>query len=240
MKREILDFILDGIYEALRLLISFDEETYFAIKTTLYSSFFSIIIALIIGMPLGFCLGYFNFFGKRFLRILSDTGLAMPTVAIGLILYALFSNRGPLGNLGLLFTLKAVIIGQICLSLPIVISLTASVIENMEIKHLRLIKSYHLKGYRQILTVLFENRYTLMVVIATTYGRIVAEVGVAMMVGGNIKWHTRTITTAISLETNKGEFAMGIALASVLITIAFLVNLFIYTLKKFDKWKFQI
>lgn len=235
MKREILDFILDGIYEALRLLISFDEETYFAIKTTLYSSFFSIIIALIIGMPLGFCLGYFNFFGKRFLRILSDTGLAMPTVAIGLILYALFSNRGPLGNLGLLFTLKAVIIGQICLSLPIVISLTASVIENMEIKHLRLIKSYHLKGYRQILTVLFENRYTLMVVIATTYGRIVAEVGVAMMVGGNIKWHTRTITTAISLETNKGEFAMGIALASVLITIAFLVNLFIYTLKKFDK-----
>lgn len=230
-----MDFILDGIYEALRLLISFDEETYFAIKTTLYSSFFSIIIALIIGMPLGFCLGYFNFFGKRFLRILSDTGLAMPTVAIGLILYALFSNRGPLGNFALLFTLKAVIIGQICLSLPIVISLTASVIENMEIKHLRLIKSYHLKGYRQILTVLFENRYPLMVVIATTYGRIVAEVGVAMMVGGNIKWHTRTITTAISLETNKGEFAMGIALASVLITIAFLVNLFIYALKKFDK-----
>lgn len=230
-----MDFILDGIYEALRLLISFDEETYFAIKTTLYSSFFSIIIALIIGMPLGFCLGYFNFFGKKFLRILSDTGLAMPTVAIGLILYALFSNRGPLGNLCLLFTLKAVIIGQICLSLPIVISLTASVIENMEIKHLRLIKSYHLRGYKQILTVLFENRYPLMVVIATTYGRIVAEVGVAMMVGGNIKWHTRTITTAISLETNKGEFAMGIALASVLITIAFLVNLFIYALKKFDK-----
>lgn len=235
MKREILDFILDGIYEALRLLISFDEETYFAIKTTLYSSFFSIIIALIIGMPLGFCLGYFNFFSKRFLRILSDTGLAMPTVAIGLILYALFSNRGPLGNFALLFTLKAVIIGQICLSLPIVISLTASVIENMEIKHLRLIKSYHLRGYRQILTVLFENRYPLMVVVATTYGRIVAEVGVAMMVGGNIKWHTRTITTAISLETNKGEFAMGIALASVLITIAFLVNLAIYALKKFDK-----
>ncbi|MCZ6167317.1 tungstate ABC transporter permease TupB [Campylobacter ureolyticus] len=230
-----MDFILDGIYEALRLLISFDEETYFAIKTTLYSSFFSIIIALIIGMPLGFCLGYFNFFGKKFLRILSDTGLAMPTVAIGLILYALFSNRGPLGNFALLFTLKAVIIGQICLSLPIVISLTASVIENMEIKHLRLIKSYHLRGYKQILTVLFENRYPLMVVIATTYGRIVAEVGVAMMVGGNIKWHTRTITTAISLETNKGEFAMGIALASVLITIAFLVNLFIYALKKFDK-----
>ena len=235
-----MDFILDGIYEALRLLITFDEETYFAIKTTLYSSFFSIIIALIIGMPLGFCLGYFNFFAKRFLRILSDTGLAMPTVAIGLILYALFSNRGPLGNLALLFTLKAVIIGQICLSLPIVISLTASVIENMEIKHLRLIKSYHLRGYKQILTVLFENRYPLMVVVATTYGRIVAEVGVAMMVGGNIKWHTRTITTTISLETNKGEFAMGIALASVLITIAFLVNLSIYTLKKFDKWKFQI
>ncbi|MSN96864.1 ABC transporter permease subunit [Campylobacter sp. FMV-PI01] len=230
-----MDFVIDGIFEAFRLLINFDEETYFAIKTTLYSSSFSIIIALIIGMPLGFCLGYFKFRGKKFLRLISDTGLAIPTVAIGLILYALLSARGPLGNLELLFTLKAVIIGQICLSLPIIISLTASVIENMDIRHLRLLKSYHLQGFKQIFTVLFENRYSLLVVIATAYGRIVAEVGVAMMIGGNIKWHTRTITTAISLETNKGEFAMGIALALVLVCIAFLVNLSIYELKRLDR-----
>ncbi|NLK66621.1 MAG: ABC transporter permease [Campylobacteraceae bacterium] len=230
-----MDFILQGILEAFVLLFTFDEETYFAIKTTLFSSSFSIIIALIIGMPLGFCLGYYEFRGRKFLKLLSDTGLAMPTVAVGLILYAFLSTRGPLGSLGLLFTLKAVIIGQICLSLPIVISLTASVIENMDKKHALLLRSYHLKGFRSVLTVLFENRYSLMVVIATAYGRIVAEVGVAMMVGGNIKWHTRTITTAISLEANKGQFAMGIALALVLISIAFLVNLSIHQLKRLDK-----
>lgn len=230
-----MDFILDGVIKAFYLLFTFDEETYFAIKTTLYSSSISIIIALLIGMPLGFCLGQYEFRGKKFLKLLSDTGLAVPTVAVGLILYALLSNRGPLGSLGLLFTIQAVIIGQICLSLPIVISLTASAIENMDKKHKLLIKSYHLKGVREILTVLYEARFSLLVVLATAYGRIVAEVGVAMMIGGNIKWHTRTITTAISLETNKGQFAMGIALAMVLIGIAFLVNLAIYQLRKFDR-----
>ena len=230
-----MDFILQGVLEAFILLFSFDEETYFAIKTTLLSSSFSIVMALLIGMPLGFCLGYYEFRGRKFLKLLSDTGLAMPTVAVGLILYSFLSTRGPLGSLGLLFTLKAVIIGQICLCLPIVISLTASVIENMDKKHALLLKSYHLKGIKSVLTVLYENRYSLMVVVATAYGRIVAEVGVAMMVGGNIKWHTRTITTAISLETNKGQFAMGIALALVLITIAFLVNLSIHQLKRLDK-----
>lgn len=230
-----MDFILEGVLEAFILLFTFDEETCFAIKTTLLSSSFSIIIALFIGMPLGFCLGYYDFKGRKFLKLLSDTGLAMPTVAVGLILYAFLSTKGPFGELGYLFTLKAVIIGQICLSLPIIISLTASVIENMEKKHALLLKSYHLKGMREVITVLYENRYSLMVVVATAYGRIVAEVGVAMMVGGNIKWHTRTITTAISLETNKGQFSMGIALALVLITIAFLVNLSIYQLKRLDK-----
>ncbi|QKF65149.1 tungstate ABC transporter permease TupB [Campylobacter corcagiensis] len=230
-----MDFILDGIIKAFYLLFTFDDETYFAIKTTLYSSSISIVIALILGMPLGFCLGHYEFKGRKFLKLISDTGLAIPTVAVGLILYAILSNRGPLGNLGLLFTMKAVIIGQICLSLPIVVSLTASAIENMDKKHKLLIRSYHLKGFREILTVLYEARFSLLVVLATAYGRIVAEVGVAMMVGGNIKWHTRTITTAISLETNKGQFAMGIALAMVLIGIAFLVNLAIYQLRRFDR-----
>lgn len=234
-KRLNLDFLLNGVIEAFHLLFTFDEETYFAIKTTVVSSSFSIIIALIIGMPIGFCLGYYDFRGRKFLKLLSDTGLAMPTVAVGLILYAFLSTRGPFGNFGLLFTLKAVIIGQICLSLPIIVSLTASVIENMDKKHFLLLKSYHLNVFREVVTVLYENRYSLMVVLATAYGRIVAEVGVAMMVGGNIKWHTRTITTAISLETNKGQFAMGIALAIVLISIAFLVNLASHQLKRLDK-----
>ena len=230
-----MDFILEGILSAFGLLLSGDAETFSAIKVTLYTSSISILFAIIIGFPIGFILGFYEFRARRVLRLLSDVALAMPTVAIGLILYAFISRNGPLGELGLLFTLKAVMLGQFMLALPIIISLSASVIENMDKKHYLNIMNYRLSPLNLILCVLYELRYALLVVIATAYGRIVAEVGVAMMIGGNIKYFTRTITTAISLETNKGEFAMGIALALVLILIAFAVNLAIHALKRLDR-----
>ena len=231
----ILDFILEGILNAFGLLFSGDAETFSAIKATLYTSSISILFAIITGFPIGFILGFYEFRARRTLRLLSDVALAMPTVAIGLILYAFISRNGPFGELGLLFTLKAVMLGQFVLALPIIISLSASVIENMDKKHYLNIMNYRLSPLNLILCVLYELRYALLVVIATAYGRIVAEVGVAMMIGGNIKYFTRTITTAISLETNKGEFAMGIALALVLILIAFAVNLAIHALKRLDR-----
>ena len=231
----ILDFILEGILSAFGLLLSGDAETFSAIKATLYTSSISILFAILIGFPIGFILGFYEFRTRRTLRLLSDVALAMPTVAIGLILYAFISRNGPLGELGLLFTLKAVMLGQFVLALPIIVSLSASVIENMDKKHYLNIMNYRLSPLNLILCVLYELRYALLVVIATAYGRIVAEVGVAMMIGGNIKYFTRTITTAISLETNKGEFAMGIALALVLILIAFAVNLAIHALKRLDR-----
>ena len=230
-----MDFLLHGFFEAFNLLLNGDLETYSAIKATLYTSSVSILFAIIVGFPLGFTLGFYNFKGRKILRLLSDTALAMPTVAIGLILYAFITRNGPLGSLNLLFTLKAVMLGQFVLALPIIISLTASVVENMDKKHYLTILNLRLAPAKLVFCVLYELRYALMVVIATAYGRIVAEVGVAMMIGGNIKYFTRTITTAVSLETNKGEFAMGIALAMVLIFIAFLVNLAIFALKKLDK-----
>lgn len=230
-----MDFLLNGFTEAFNLLLNGNLETYSAIKATLYTSSVSILLAVIIGFPLGFILGFYDFKGRKILRLLSDTALAMPTVAIGLILYAFITRNGPLGSLNLLFTLKAVMLGQFVLALPIIISLTASVVENMEKKHYLTILNLRLAPAKLVFCVLYELRYALMVVIATAYGRIVAEVGVAMMIGGNIKYFTRTITTAVSLETNKGEFAMGIALAMVLIFIAFLVNLAIFALKKLDK-----
>ena len=231
----ILDFILEGILSAFGLLLSGDAETFSAIKATLYTSSISIFFAIVIGFPIGFILGFYEFRARRVLRLLSDVALAMPTVAIGLILYAFISRNGPFGELGLLFTLKAVMLGQFVLALPIIVSLSASVIENMDKKHYLNIMNYRLSPLNLILCVLYELRYALLVVIATAYGRIVAEVGVAMMIGGNIKYFTRTITTAISLETNKGEFAMGIALALVLILIAFAVNLAIHALKRLDR-----
>ncbi|MCW1698595.1 ABC transporter permease [Campylobacter jejuni] len=228
-----MDYIFDGFKQALFLLFNADESVISAIKTTLLSSSISIVLALLIGFPLGFILGFFDFKFKRFIKLIIDTSLSFPTVAVGLILYALISSRGPLGEFGLLFTIKALILGQFILALPIVIALLFSnLIENMNKKHFLLIKSFHLSPLKLVLTMIYELRFALISVVALAYGRIVAEVGVAMIVGGNIKYDTRTITTAISLETNKGEFASGIALALVLILIAFCLNFITHKLKR--------
>lgn len=228
-----MDYILEGFAQALFLLFNADESVISAIKTTLFSSSISIILSLIVGFPLGFALGFFEFKMKRFIKLIVDTSLSFPTVAVGLILYALISSRGPLGDLGLLFTVKALILGQFVLALPIVIALFSNLIENMNKKHFLLIKSLHLSPLKLAMTIIYELRFALVSVVALAYGRIVAEVGVAMIVGGNIKYDTRTITTAISLETNKGEFASGIALALVLIFIAFILNFIIHKLKRY-------
>lgn len=227
-----LEYIFDGFKQALLLLLNADDSVISAIKTTMLSSSISVVLALVAGFPLGFVLGFFNFKFKRFLRLMIDTSLSFPTVAVGLILYALISNRGPLGELGLLFTIKALILGQFILALPIAIALFANLVENISKKQLLLIKSFHLNSIKLIMIIIHELRFSLISVIALVYGRIVAEVGVAMIVGGNIKYDTRTITTAISLETNKGEFASGIALALVLISIAFVLNCIIYKFKR--------
>ncbi|MBZ7938695.1 ABC transporter permease [Campylobacter sp. W0014] len=227
-----MEYIFDGFKQALLLLLNADDSVISAIKTTMLSSSISVVLALLVGFPLGFVLGFFNFKFKRFLRLMIDTSLSFPTVAVGLILYALISNRGPLGELGLLFTIKALILGQFILALPIAIALFANLVENISKKQLMLIKSFHLNSIKLIMIIIHELRFSLISVIALVYGRIVAEVGVAMIVGGNIKYDTRTITTAISLETNKGEFASGIALALVLISIAFVLNCIIYKLKR--------
>ena len=231
-KRKFLDYIFEGFKQALYLLFNADESVISAIKTTLLSSSVSIFLALIVGFPLGFALGFFQFKCKNFIKLIVDTSLSFPTVAVGLILYALISSRGPLGEFALLFTIKALILGQFILALPIIIALFSNLIENMNVKHFLLIKSFHLSPIKLILTILYELRFAFVSIVALAYGRIVAEVGVAMIVGGNIKYDTRTITTAISLETNKGEFASGIALALVLIFIAFCLNFIIHKLKR--------
>lgn len=226
-----MDFILSGLKEAFWLLINLDPETISAIDVTLKSSTLSIIFSLIIGLPLGFCLGFFNFPGRKALKLLSDTLLAIPTVVVGLIVYAFISNRGPFGSYELLYTLPGIVIGQTILALPIIVSLTATAVEGMEKLYFTL-ASFGLTTTQMIQSVVWELRHALVAVAVAAYGRVVAEVGIAMMIGGNIKWFTRTITTAISLETNKGEFAMGIALGIVLISIAFLLNFMLYFLKK--------
>jgi len=227
-----MDYILDGLIHAFSLLASGHEETYSAIGITVSVSMLSISASLLIGTPLGFLLGYADFPGKRPIRTAVDTLLSLPTVVIGLLVYAFISRRGPLGELGLLFTLPGIAIGQTILGLPIIIAMTATAVENLD-RRLKFTLVTLGAGPRQILlTTLWEARFSLMLAGVAAYGRIVSEVGISMMVGGNIKWHTRTITTAIALETGKGEFAMGIALGIVLMGIALAVNLCLVGLRK--------
>ena len=227
-----MDFILAGFIEAIHLLFRGDAQTWSAVAATVNASTGSMVASLLLGVPTGFLLGYFDFPFKRQVRLLVDTALALPTVFIGLMVYAFISHRGPLGSFGLLFTLRGIAIGQTFLALPVVIALSATAVESMD-RHLRtLLISLGASRSQLLMSSLWEVRYGVLAAGLTAYGRVMTEVGISMMVGGNIKWHTRTITTAIALETGKGMFATGIALGVVLITIAFGVNVCLSFLRK--------
>ena len=227
-----MDYLGSGFLRALVLLFSGDPETFSAVTTTLEVSSLSILASLALGIPGGFLLGYFEFPGKKQLRALVDTLLALPTVVVGLVVYAFISRRGPLGEMALLFTVPGIALAQTILVLPIVVSLTATAVEGLD-RRLRLTLITLGANARQIaLQTLLEARFAVLTAAVTAYGRAISEVGISMMIGGNIKWHTRTITTAVALETGKGEFAMGIALGIVLLTLALLVNAVLVTLRR--------
>jgi len=219
-----MDFIVQGILNAIRLLITGDPETYSAVAATLTVSSYSMAASLVIGIPLGFALAYFRFPGRRQVRLVVDTLLALPTVFIGLLVYALISRRGPLGELELLFSLPGIAIGQTILALPIVMALSATTVEGLDADLKTTLLSLGANRKQLLLSTLWEARHGILAAALTAYGRVMTEVGISMMVGGNIKWQTRTITTAIALETSKGQFAMGIALGLILLAIAFIVT----------------
>ena len=187
---------------------------------------------LLIGLPLGFLLGYLDFPGKRCVRTVVDTLLALPTVVIGLLVYAFISRRGPLGGWDLLFTVEGMAVGQVILGTPIVVAYTAAAIEGLDDRLRQTLMTLGASGAKLALTSLWEARFLVLVAALTAFGRIVGEVGSAMMLGGNIKWHTRTITTAITLETGKGDFALGIALGVILIMISLILNISLTFLRR--------
>jgi len=227
-----MHFLLEGFFQAFQLLLSGDAETYSAVLATVTVSGYSMGCSLLIGIPLGFCLGYFDFRYKKPIRTVTDTLMALPTVFIGLLVYAFLTHRGPLGNMGLLFTLPGIAIGQTILALPIVVGLSATAVEGMDRKLRITILSLGANRRQLFLNSLWEARHAILAGAVAAYGRVMTEVGISMMVGGNIKWHTRTITTAIALETNKGQFGMGVALGLVLLAIAFFVNLSVSFLRR--------
>ena len=227
-----MDYLAAGFLKGLGLLVSGDASTWSAVWATLQASTASMAVSLAFGLPCGFLLGYYDFRWKRALRTVVDTLLALPTVCVGLVVYALISSRGPLGEYGLLFTVSGIAMGQAILAFPVVTAITASIIEGID-PNLKLTLVSLGAGKKDILaTCLWEVRYGIVAAAVAAYGRVLTEVGISMMVGGNIKYHTRTITTAIALETNKGMFADGIALGLVLMAIAFAVNISLSFLRK--------
>jgi tungstate transport system permease protein len=227
-----MDFILQGLLQAFKLLFAGDAETYSAVAATLKVSSYSMAASLLLGIPLGFVLGHLQFPGRRAIRLVVDTLLSLPTVFIGLIVYAFLSRQGPLGHMGLLFTLPGIAIGQAILALPVVIALSAAAVESTDANLRPTLLSLGANRRQLLLGSLWEARHGILIAALTAYGRVMTEVGVSMMVGGNIKWHTRTITTAIALETNKGMFAMGIALGLILLLIAFSVTAAVSLLRR--------
>ena len=216
-----MDYLINGFSSALYLLTHMDAATLSAIYATLASTCYAMAAALLLGVPLGFLLGHCSFPGKRALRLVSDTLLAFPTVLIGLLVYAFITARGPLGEYGLLFTLPGMAIGQAVLALPIVVSWTAQAMEDLDPRCRETLLTLGASGRQLAVYSLWECRYAVGMVCVTAFGRVITEVGVAMMLGGNIRYATRTMTTAIALETSKGDFAQGIALGLVLLLMAF-------------------
>ena len=221
-----MDYILQGITEALKLIVSSDGEFWSIVWLSVKLSVISTLLASLIGVPAAFFLVLKRFRGRDFLITVSNSLMSVPTVVVGLVVYSLLSRRGPLGDLALLFTQTAIVIGQTILVLPVVISLTVSTIKSLDKSVRETASSLGASRSQQLMIFFSEARFGVAACVITVFSRVFAEVGVSMMLGGNIRNYTRTITTAIALETSKGEFGLSIALGLVLLFVAFAINFF--------------
>lgn len=220
-----MDFILESFRTSLSLILSLDREVFSAVSTSVSVAAWSIVFASLIGIPLGLTIAISDFPLKRWVLTMLNTLMAMPTVVVGLVVYGIISRQGPLGELGLLFTPTAMVIGQTVLALPIVANYTLSAVKGSDDRILATALTLGASPLQSVFQLIREIRFGIMAAIIAGFGRVISEVGVAMMLGGNIREYSRTITTAIALETSKGEFAFGLALGIILMAVALIVNL---------------
>lgn len=211
--------------EAVRLILSMDADVTTIVAASLQFSIISTCIASVIGIPAGVALAGSRMRYKRLLEDILNTLLAIPTVVVGLFVYTMIFSQGPLGKFQLLFSPAAIILGQTVLILPLIASLACSAVSTVNPIVRETAWTLGAGRFRTILTVAGEARSALLVACITGFGRVIGEVGISLMLGGNILGYTRTITTAISLETSKGEFAQGLALGLVLLVVAFAINI---------------
>jgi len=217
--------IWHGLTKAIALIVSLDPEVMEIAARSLRISLTSALLASLICVPLASLIHFHRFRGKRILINLIQTFFSIPTVAIGLFVFILFSRAGPLGGLNLLFTPTVMVLGQMILITPILLGLTISAVSGVDKAILDTARSLGASGFQTAIVVLREARFAVMAAIIMGFGRAISEVGIALMVGGNIRGFTRVITTAISLETSKGDLELSIALGIILISIALIINI---------------
>ena len=219
-----MSYFADSLAAAFQLVISFDHEIYQIVSTSVSISIIAALIAASLAVPAGIVMALNQFTGKQFVQHLLNTLMAMPTVVIGLLLYGMFSRLGPLGSLGLLYTPTAIITAEAILIFPIIMNLTVVAVTSADKRLVPTLKSLGARSITLAFQVAKQTRFALFAAIITGFGRAIGEVGAAMMLGGNIAGFTRTMTTAIALETSKGEFETGLALGLLLLLIAFAIN----------------
>jgi tungstate transport system permease protein len=217
--------IWNGLLKAVELIISLDPEVLEIAGRSLRISTTSTLLASLICLPLGSLIHFNRFPGKSILISLIQTFFSVPTVVIGLFVFVFFSRAGPLGGLGLLFTPTTMVIGQMILITPILLGLTISALSGVDRAIVDTARSLGASGFQTATLVLKEARFAVMAAVLMGFGRAISEVGIALMIGGNIRGFTRVITTTISLETSKGNLELSIALGIILILIALVINI---------------
>jgi tungstate transport system permease protein len=213
--------IIEGVQSVLALLSSGDAAIWSVVALSLWVSGMALLLSALLGIPCGAWLGLHSFRGRRLLTTLVYTGMSLPPVVAGLFVYLLLSRAGPLGPLGWLFTPRAMIMAQTVISFPLVTGLTMAAVESIGPDLRAQLRALGATPLQLAGTVLWEARTGMFVALAVGFGRVISEVGAVMLVGGNIEGATRVLTTAIVLETRKGAFDQALALAFVLLALAF-------------------
>lgn len=227
-----MDFLSESLRTAFGLIMARDPDVVSAVTVSVVVALWSTLFAALAGIPAGVALGVTEFPGKRGVVTLLNTLMALPTVVVGLFVYSIISRQGPLGGLGLLFTPQAIVIGQTILAVPIMANFTLSTIKGADPRIVPTALTLGAGPWESVCRLVIELRFGIMAAVIAGFGRVIAEVGVAMMLGGNIRGYTRTMTTAIAMETGKGEFAFGLALGIILMAVALVANLFLNALQQ--------
>jgi len=219
--------IIEGFIQAFILIFTFDQEIWEIIFLSVRVSGSATFLAAVIALPIGSYLGLREFRAKKPISNLINTFMGFPPVVMGLIIFLLLSRSGPFGSFGMLYTTTAMLIAQFLLAVPIIIGTTKAAIESVDPALKETVLSLGSTEGQMWWELIKESKKSIIAGILIAFGQAISEVGAVMIVGGNIRWHTRTFTTAIVLQTRMGEFGMAIALGLVLIIITFIIN---YTL----------